>query len=229
MAERKRVESSGEPSHFEERTLVEPTQFSDLPYACLRSIFSFLSANDLCVLKETSERFVEAADDEFRHRYRHQTYIFGPQFADVADRANFSSALKVVRLFGRFISAISVYNIVDERDEDVWNDIFEFCVALKHLRISGCTLQHCHFSEDCGLLESIHFRNCTGDDMYFTVIIDSSEKLKRIVVEFCCDGSGFDGEFLESQYPDLEEITIRRNGINFSTIRRLNFRLRQLI
>lgn len=223
MAKRKRANSTSEES-----PVTETTHFSDLNDDCLRAVLSFLPTNDLCAMKEANKRFAELADDEFRARYRHQPYIFGPKFDDFADRADFSSAIKVVRRFGQFITALSVHSVIEETDWYIWAEIFVSCSVLSELKIYGCALKHIFFQADGRMaLESLQFRNCTGNDDQYTRVINSFENVKRLVIECCYDR--FTGGFLKQQYPALEEITIRRIGIHRPTLCKLNSRLRLFI
>lgn len=133
MAKRKRTNSASD-----EVVPVETTQFLDLNDDCLLDIFSFLPTSALSAVKETCKRFLKPAEDEFKARYRDQPFIFGPEFQDFDDRADFSGALKTVHHFGKFIRVLSVHNIIDERDLYLWRHIFHGCAALKELKISGC-------------------------------------------------------------------------------------------
>lgn len=215
MTKRKRTNSSSD-----EVISVETTHILDLNDDCPLSVFSFLpTCVHLCAVKETCERFVTPAKYEFEARYRHQPFILGSESYDLVGPADFSGATKVLRHFGAFIRILSVHDIIEKEDCFLWDHIFGGCTALEKLIVSECFLDgvtdnnnHRQRSQ----LESLHVRNCFGNDRHYPKIFNSFSQLKRLVID--CKYIIFKCGFFESRFSELEEITIRRNGILPPTI-----------
>lgn len=203
MSKRKRTDSASD-----ETLPAEVTHILDVADDCLQKILSFLPTIDLCAVKETCQRFESLAQQHFVTRYRHQAFIFRPDFSDYVDRPDFSNSLRVLLHFGPLIRALSVHHITEDEDSVHWEHVLVQCIALSELKVSGCVLQFMHYYRRLpDTMEHLILNKCMGNDEDFCDVIYSFQNLKRLTVEY--GHHSLKTGFLRRHIPNLEEITVR--------------------
>lgn len=203
MAKRKRSNSTSD-----KLTSVDATHILDLNDDCLEHVFSFLPTYDLCAVKKTCQKFANSAEDVFKARYRHRPLNVAPEIGDLADRGSFDRAFMITTTFGPLITKLSIHNVVAERDDWIFTEIFYICTKLKDLKLSECALHRFPWmGEDPPIrLESLQISNCFGDEH---LIMLQLSKLMCLSLTIEYDASLLKLDRLQHDYPCLREITIR--------------------
>lgn len=212
---------------------VQPLQvrIPELNEECLGNIFSYLSPNDLCAVKETCRQFASLVDRQFQMKYTNNEFVFAPTLDQQLTRTAQVVPPKFWSMFGQFIRKLDVHMNNGADAAQHWKGICEKCIRLSDLSVRFCDLklfQPKDFSTQLHQLHGLHIACFFGKDEDYTRIIGYFGNFECLTVQYIHNNS-VRCEFLRHHYPRLKEIVFESIEANehFDEFIRMNPQIEQ--
>lgn len=148
---------------------------------CLLEVFSHLSIEDLCAVKDCSRRFSDLADSVVRSRWRNKRYD-----CDLEDfNNNESEVILALAKFGRFVSHLCVRSIhLSKITVENLGVKLDYCTSLEQLRLQFVDISLL-LSGQCKILQNItnlYLDNCHGNNWQHAKLVKICTELKNLSV-----------------------------------------------
>lgn len=155
---------------------------------CLLGIFSHLSLDDLCAVKDCSSRFSDLADSTVRRRMQNETYV-----CDVEDLFGVKSEQQViVAKFGKFVTKLQLYGEIQRKGttfiDPKSSQSFQECTSLRTLRLTRVNLSLLSSrirSVSCVLqnIKSLELEHCHGSYWQHVRISKACTMLRNLTLK----------------------------------------------
>lgn len=233
MSKRNRTFTAVRKEPSKKSKIVAPNSVSSLQIRipelndeCLSEIFSYLSPNDFCAVKEACRRFESLVDHQFEKCFGNKEFGFSPKFEKEFSHRAHVVAPKFWSMFGQFIRKLKVYKNNGEDAAQHWKAICENCTQLTDLSVFFCDLklfQPTDFPAQLCQLNDLHIGCFFGRDEDYTRIIGYFANFERLTVQYI-HNNAVHCEFLRHNYPQMKEIVLESIEANdhFDEFIRLN-------
>lgn len=186
MAKRSRshsTDSTGGPSPKkfkidENAAMVSPNKnVPQLNDDCLLEIFSYLSATDLCAVRDCSRRLWGLAETTVEKIWKRVIHAAG--VVDIA--AHIGEELSIVAKFGKLIPHLSINDksVFFQEKADSLGTALEYCTSLKTLKLRAMDLSLIPLNI-LKNIEELELGGCTGGDRLHFKIIKACKMLKHL-------------------------------------------------